>query len=204
MAGGWAAEQAGSADDSEHAEAAPIAGPVHTANCSSVGEAFTLCSDAVYRFILQRVGDRTTADEILQESCHQAMRRGTLPLDSDRMGAWLTGIARNLIRKHWRNQRRDRRNQPLDEASAGRELLDRLESSEVEWRDDDGETLLRAVTALAAAEQRLIIGAYFEGRCYEDLAAESRTTAKAIEAKLYRIRAKLRELLRDPTKTGDV
>lgn len=190
-------EQTSSREGDEHAEPAPITKPM------TAGEAFSQCSDAVYRFILHRVGDRTAADEILQESCHQAVRRGTLPLDPDRMGAWLTGIARNLIRKHWRTRRRDARNQPLDESSASRGLLERLESSDVEWRDDDGETLLRAVTSLSAGEQRLIIGAYFEGRSHDDLAAEGRTSAKAIEARLYRIRARLRELLRDPTKAGE-
>lgn len=172
-------------------------------------DAFVQCSDAVYRFILYRVGgDRTVADELLQDCCHEAIRHSNPPIDPDRFGAWMVGIARNLIRRHWRLRRRDQRNQPLDDPATGVRLLEVLESTV----EDSGaavtkeaiDALMFAVTELALGEQRLVFGVYFEGRSLEQLADEQRTTAKAIEARLYRIRAKLRELLRDPTKAGDV
>lgn len=173
-----------------------------------MANAFVQCSDAVYRFILYRVGrDRTVADELLQDCCHEAIRHKNPPTDPDRFGAWMVGIARNLIRRHWRLRRRDQRNQPLDDQATGARLVEALESTE----DDCGaavtkeatDALMLAVTALALSEQRLVVGVYFENRSLEQLADEQRTTSKAIESKLYRIRAKLRELLRDPTKAGD-
>lgn len=186
---------------SEEATAAP------RAKALALAEAFVECSDAVYRFILYRVGrDRTVADELLQDCCHEAVRHKNPPTDPDRFGAWMVGIARNLIRRHWRLRRRDQRNQPLDDPATGVRLLEMLESNEVDpaaATTEATEALMLAVTALAPSEQRLVGGVYFEGRSLEQLADEQRTTAKAIEARLYRIRAKLRKLLRDPTKAGD-
>ena len=119
----------------------------------------------------------------------------------------MVGIARNLIRRHWRHLRRDRRNRPLDDPATGARLLEMLESNEVDpaaATKDATDALMLAVTALALSEQRLVLGVYFQSRSLEQLAQEERTTAKAIEARLCRIRAKLRELLRDSTKAGDV
>jgi RNA polymerase sigma factor (sigma-70 family) len=187
---------------SEDATSAPCAKAVRLA------DAFVQCSDAVYRFILYRVGgDRNTADELLQDCCHEAIRHKHPPTDPDRFGAWVVGIARNLIRRHWRHRRRDQRHQPFDHSAMGPRLLERLESSGqgsiAGTAKAESDALMRAVTALATSEQRLVFGVYFQGQSLEQLALEEQTTAKAIEARLYRIRVKLRELLRDPTKAGD-
>lgn len=174
----------------------------------TLADAFAQCSDAVYRFILYRVGgDRSVADELLQDCCHEAVRQRHCPTDPDRLGAWMAGIAKNLIRRHWRHRRRDRRNRPLDDPAVGVRLVEVLESTEESSLEavspDDTGGLMLAVTTLTPSEQRLVLGVYFEGWSLAKLAEEERTTAKAIEARLYRIRAKLRELLGDPTKAGD-
>ncbi len=165
---------------------------------------FESCCHGLYRFILLRVGgDRDAADELLQETCCIAVGHARAPRDSDSCEAWLRGIARNLIRKHWRDRRRravlgsngdparpgfhgpaalQERGPLPPEAAAGAEARDRL---------------VLAVTALSSAQQRLIAEFYFEGRSQADIAASLGTTEKTIETRLYRARQRLRAILNE-------
>lgn len=168
---------------------------------SDLRRAFVDCADAVYRFIVVRVGgDRAVADDLLQDCCHEAAKHRRPPTDPDDVGPWLIGIARNLIRRHWRRRKRDGRFQPLHEPTVAARVLERLEASELPpestLADDEATQLMLAVTELSSDEQTLLFGAYFEGRSHEELAVERNLTVKAVEARLHRIRAKLRGLLR--------
>ena len=63
----------------------------------------------------------------------------------------------------------------------------------------DGEAatqLMLAITALASGDQQLVFDAYFNGRAREQIAGEMGLTVKAVEARLYRIRRRLRAKLR--------
>ena len=56
--------------------------------------------------------------------------------------------------------------------------------------------LLLALTALPSADQELIVGHYFDGRTYGELAAATGLSERAIEGRLYRARRSLQERLR--------
>lgn len=163
--------------------------------------AFAECAEAVYRFILYRVGhDRSAADDILQDCCHEAARHRNPPLHVEQFGPWFIGIARNLVLRHWRRRRRDQRWRPLDDPAISRRVLERLESrdlpAEAVLPDDELTQLMAAVTDLSPDEQRLIIAVYFQDQPLGQIATERGTTAKSVEAKMYRIRTKLRDRLR--------
>ncbi|MGD2111484.1 MAG: sigma factor, partial [Phycisphaerae bacterium] len=75
---------------------------------------FRACGDGLYRFVLVRVGgDRHAADDLLQQTCHEAARHKRMPTDDTECEPWLYGIARNLVRKHWRQNGRNGRVVPL-------------------------------------------------------------------------------------------
>jgi len=163
--------------------------------------AFVDCTDAVYRFILFRVGgDRAAADDLLQDCCHEAAKHRQPPTDAESVGPWMFGIARNLLRRHWRRRKRDGRFHPLHDPAVAARVLERLESSELPPEamlvEEEATQLMLAVTDLAPGEQQLLLGAYFEGRSHEELAIKRGLTVKAVEARLHRIRAKLRGMLR--------
>ena len=62
--------------------------------------------DALFGYAARRVG-RQFAEEIATETFTQAFdRRRTFDFDRDDAAPWLFGIAANLLRRHWRTERR--------------------------------------------------------------------------------------------------
>ncbi|MFH1110623.1 MAG: sigma-70 family RNA polymerase sigma factor [Planctomycetota bacterium] len=161
---------------------------------------FLGCGDALYRFIVLRAGgDRDAADEISQQTCCEAVQHRRIPHADDDCEAWLFGIARNLIRKHWRRKRRTGVCVSLENLRVSAALAAAMESSPAPIETlVDGEAatqLMLAVTALTSGDQQLVFDVYFNGRAREQIAGEMGLTVKAVEARLYRIRRRLRAKL---------
>ncbi len=164
---------------------------------------FDACCDGLYRYILVRVGgDRHAADDLLQQTCCTAVAHRARPEDGEACEAWLVGIARNLVRKHWRDRKRTNGQVPVESAGVSRWLADDMDRyplpAEVLARKEVSDLLLLAVTALPAADQELVFAFYFEERSRSAIAEATGTTVKGIEARLYRVRNRLRDLLKDP------
>lgn len=159
--------------------------------------AFDRCGDELFRFIVLRVrGDRHTAEDLLQQSCYEAARKRRIPDGDDAAQAWLFGIAKNLIRKHFRRLRRE---QLFQKGNAAVAKPSEAKSESIEPGThalrDLAPSILTAIAALTPADQELLFGSYFEGRSHEQLAAAIGISVRAIEGRLYRARAALREVL---------
>ena len=73
---------------------------------AAFGELFDRYYDVVFRFVLFRMGDRTLAEDITQETFVRALRRITSVSYQGRdIGAWFVTIARNLIFDHVKSSR---------------------------------------------------------------------------------------------------
>lgn len=154
---------------------------------------------ALYRFIYCRVGsNQQVAEDLLQQTAFIALQHARTPQTADEQEAWLRGIARNLIRRHWRLTKRAAN--CADPAVAG-ELLRRVSEAtapeEAATRQEAIDQLSLAVSTLTADEQRLLYDFYRNGRTRAEIAEELGVTAKSVEARLYRVRARLRALLSD-------
>jgi RNA polymerase sigma-70 factor (ECF subfamily) len=170
-------------------------------------EAFGQGAAALYRFILVRVaGNRDAADELLQQTCYEAAR-GQAPGQRDECEAWLRGIARNLIRRHWRRARKDAGRAPLEDSALASRLADDLERRPLPVdaliEQETVEQLLLAITGLPTAEQELIFAFYFDGRSQAAIARERGVSEKSIESRLYRARGRLRAALRGTERSGE-
>ncbi len=168
-------------------------------------EVFDRVGEGLYRFILMRVGgDRHTADDLLQQTCYEAARHRRPPTDNGECAAWMWGIARNLLRRHWRDQKRQAGLIPLDSAAA--QLADCLEARPLPQdaliREEMADALLLAVTELAAEDQRLVFGYYFDGRRQAEIARDEGITEKSVETRLARARQRLRNTLRSMGRSG--
>ena len=154
-------------------------------------------------------GDRAAADDLLQQTCYVAVRRPRhIPPDDGVCEAWLRGIARNLIRQHWRRSKRRRGQVRLEDAQVSRQLAEDMESrplpDESLIKAESIQQLLLAVTSLPADVQQLVFAFYFEGRSYAGIAEELGMTAKSVETRLYRARGRLRAILRDIEREGSL
>jgi RNA polymerase sigma-70 factor (ECF subfamily) len=163
---------------------------------------FRSTSDALYRFILVRVhGQRDVADELLQQTCHEAARSWRMPRSDTECEAWLRGIARNLIRRHWRRVKKRRSHLSLTDPALSRQLVEDMESrplpEDAMIKEESGRELLLAVTSLPASDQRFVFAFYFEGRSQADIAEELGVSVKSVETRLYRVRDRLRAALRN-------
>ena len=175
---------------------------------SVVREVFDRSADALYRFVLVRVGgNRDVADDLLQQTCCEAARHPRPPDGRDECEAWLRGIARNLVRRHWRNRKREADVIPLEDAALANRLADDLEARplppDVLIQRESVAQLLLAITSLSAADQSLIFDYYFEQRPQAVIARELGVTEKSVESRLYRVRGRLRAALRNPEKSGE-
>ena len=170
-------------------------------------EVFDETGEGLYRFILLRVGgDRHAADDLLQQTCYEAARHRRPPTDNGECAAWMWGIARNLVRRHWRQQKRQAEFIPLDSATAAGQLADSLESRPLPGdaliRKETADALLLAVTELSAEDQRLVFGYYFDGRRQAEIARDEGITEKSVETRLSRARHRLRDALRSMGRSG--
>ncbi|MBK8913455.1 MAG: sigma-70 family RNA polymerase sigma factor [Phycisphaerales bacterium] len=187
----------------------PIDLPSARPTTTGVRTAYDRIAPSLYRYFLVRVAsDSHLADDLMQQLWVQALSAGSIPPVTDAPSSapptdaerWLFAVARNLVRTLWRN----RRNRPAtvtlpDDESLGR-LGERLSSPDfsadklnaAELRDE----LLLALTRLCHADQELIVRHYFDGESHAALAARMGVSERAVEGRLYRARAALRETLR--------
>jgi RNA polymerase sigma-70 factor (ECF subfamily) len=167
---------------------------------------FEKTADGLYRFILFRVGgNRDWADDLLQQTCHEAAKSRKVPSDDAECEAWLRGVAKNLIRKHWRKMKRNRENCSLENAALSQQFIEDMESRpippDVLASAETNQQLMLAVTKLSGGDQGLVFAFYFQGRSHTEIAQASGTTTKSIEALLYRVRSRLRSMLHDIERT---
>jgi RNA polymerase sigma-70 factor (ECF subfamily) len=193
-------ERAGATDVRPPAQSFGRCAPAPPAELAApLREALLLQLDALYRFILVRVGfDEAAADDVLQQTAETALRAETTVLAGvDSVEGWLRGVARNLVRRHWRENGK-RSAKPHPDPDAGRRALAALESgcpAEALSQRELRLALLWAVASLPAADQWLLYAVYRYGKSQQEIAAELGCTQKGIEMRLYRTRTRLRDAL---------
>jgi RNA polymerase sigma-70 factor (ECF subfamily) len=141
----------------------------------------------VYGYLLDRCGDRTTAEDLTSETFLAAVRAVQTPQGADPSMPWLIGVARHKLVDHWRRRARDSR------------LIDDLSGSAYDTDDPWDERL----SALDAAEtlgrmgehHRLALTLrYVDGLSVPEVASLLERTVHATEALLVRARVAFRKL----------
>lgn len=145
---------------------------------------------AIYGFLLYRVGNPTLAEDLLSETFERVLRahrRFDPRKGSERR--WIYAIALNLIRDHARKRGVEER--ALEQVGAGVAGEGGGELSEVEDRDE----LSRALATLSDPEREAIALRYGADLKLGDVARVLGEGESAVEARIYRALAKLREQL---------
>jgi RNA polymerase sigma factor (sigma-70 family) len=144
--------------------------------------------DAVYGFAHRRLGP-SLAEEVASETFIRAFdRRGSF--DPARVDArpWLFGIAANMVRRHWRTERRRLR------------ALERLEpTAEQESPSHEGADLVDALDSLPAREREALLLFVLADLSYDEIAAALDVPVGTIRSRLARARGRVRaHLIPDP------
>ncbi len=160
---------------------------------------FDRCAAGLYRFFAVRTGgDSHLADDLMQQLWLQTVRSaGRIPADAAE--PWLRTVARNLIREHWRRQKRRPAQAPIADPALAAELSRRLVTEDLPEdelvRREVRDQLLLAITLLSEEDQRLLLDRYVGGRSHAELARTLGIGDRAVEGRLYRARQALRAAL---------
>ena len=145
--------------------------------------------ELVYAFVFWRVnGDRQDAEDVTQETLLTAL--ATLDRFEGRssLQTWVCGIARNLARERVRARgRRAGAADPVESAPAPDALLESAERERL---------VGLALTELAPQYQRALLDKYVHQRSFAEMAAATRSTAKAVESLVQRAKRALAEGVR--------
>lgn len=157
------------------------------------GELFDRYYDVVFRFVLFRMGDRTLAEDITQETFVRALRRITSVSYQGRdIGAWFVTIARNLIFDHVKSSR-----YRLEQTTA--EIVELSPStSGPEQQVLDGATnteLLKCIGKLNPDQQECIKLRFLQGLSVAETAVMMDRNEGAVKALQHRAVRRLAQLL---------
>jgi RNA polymerase sigma-70 factor (ECF subfamily) len=135
---------------------------------------------------LHRVsGDAALADDILQETYYRFLCSSLAAPDEARMKSYLYKIATNLLKDHWRKQKREQR-RALEGNPEQATTVDGAQAHKVE----------QALEALNLQERTLLWLAYVEGNRHSEIAQSLGLKEKSIRVLLFRARRKLANMLR--------
>jgi RNA polymerase sigma factor (sigma-70 family) len=148
---------------------------------------------------LTRRSDRDTADDLV---CEVFLRAFAARRDYDRRWPdarpWLYGIARNVLREHWRR---------AGAADSGAQALGDLEASEDPWPEVDARldaaarlpSLRRALAMLAVADREVLLLVTWEGLTPAEAARALGIPAGTARSRLHRARAFIRRFVEAET-----
>lgn len=133
--------------------------------------------------------DASLAEDVVQESFARAATAVRRLKDEDALGAFMLNIARNVARDQVRGRSRET---PLGSSA------ERFEArGDTPERAELRESLRRAVDSLPEDQRELFLMKYTSGLGYREIALALGTTPDAVGQKLWRIRKKLRNELKD-------
>lgn len=93
-------------DDADTASGWALVRASQAGDTAAFGQLFDRYHEVVFRFVLFRLGDRTAAEDLTQETFVRAFRRITSVSYQGRdIGAWFVTIARNLVLDHVKSSR---------------------------------------------------------------------------------------------------
>jgi RNA polymerase sigma factor (sigma-70 family) len=160
---------------------------------SRFGEIFDRHFREINRYLARRIGG-ALADELAAETFVVAFgSRDRYDRQAPDARPWLFGIAANLIRRHWRTERRRLR-------AYARTGVDPVgdECSEVERRVDADAAvpaLAAALAALSGTEREVLLLFAWADLSYDEISTALRIPAGTVRSRLSRARAHVRELL---------
>jgi len=156
---------------------------------AAFGEFYEKFSGRLFGLLLfLTAGREEIAREILQITMIKVARKFRVFDHEAALWAWLSQVARNALVDYAREQSRLPKPVSIDLLGSSVNVPEAAEAELLQW-------LECGLSELDEEERALVESIYFQRRRQRDLADQSGTTQKAIESKLARIRAKLRQFV---------
>lgn len=145
----------------------------------------------VYGFVLRKVSDAGTAQDLAQETFLIGFENLKRLKDHARVKSWLMGISGNLVRDYYKR----RKLAGLPEGFEGEFVgIDPLQSVEDQEKH---ELLYKAMAKLSERYRAVLVKRYLEGAEYEEIAADLGLSIGAVEVCMHRARKALAGALKE-------
>lgn len=144
-----------------------------------------------------RLGEPQAVEEVIQDVSVAALEQRSPLADPSKVGAWLYRLAirKSLLYRRSRGRQRKLAGRYAERLSHG--SLGQLENDPLGWllSAERHQLVRNALDRLAPRDAEILLLKYTENWTYRDLAEHLGTTTSAIEARLHRVRRRLREEL---------
>lgn len=166
-----------------------------TGDAAAFGELYDRYHDVVFRFLVHKVQNRTTAEDLLSDTFLRAFRAiEKVSYQGKDVGAWFITIARNLVLDHFKSGRFRNETFPgevVEPADPGRsaeqDVMDRVTR----------EVLLRAMQQLNADQRECITLRFLHGLSVAETAVAMERAEGAVKALQHRAVKRLGQLVPD-------
>jgi RNA polymerase sigma factor (sigma-70 family) len=157
--------------------------------------------DDVFRFVYRRVGDRHTAEDLVQDVFIRVARHLKDYRGDGRFRNWLITVAVNRCRDYHRHQliraRHATAQTTLDVADASSDIWAAVE------RRSDRVRVKRALDRLPDRQREAIVLSYFEHYRLRDIAQITAASPATVKSRIRLGLAKLRDILREEQRSDD-
>lgn len=156
---------------------------------STFGTFYRQAARPLWIYIRRVSGDSALADDIMQEAFFRFLRSSPpMTMDTSQTKSYLYKIATNLLRDHWRRQKRVQLETIQDD---GEKLVTLVEIENYDISD--------ALEKLSRNERILIWLAYVEGQNHREIARALGLKEKSIRVLLFRAKRNLARIIRNPS-----
>jgi RNA polymerase sigma-70 factor (ECF subfamily) len=183
------------ADDADRGETWTLVEAAQAGDTAAFGQLYDQYVDAVFRYVLFRVGDRTLAEDVTSETFLRAFRRiGSVSYQGRDVGAWFVTIARNIVLDHVKSSRfrlevatADPDDANNTQAGPEHQVIAQLTHTE----------LLRCVAQLGDDQRECIVLRFLQGMSVAETAVIMERNEGAVKALQHRAVRRLAQLLPD-------
>lgn len=140
----------------------------------------------LWRYLLRVTGDRSMAEDVLQEAYMRLLRTAPSEMDETARRSYLFRTATRLVYDHWRRTRRER------------QALRRLRQETAPWRAGPPEAadVMAVFHRLSVRERTLLWLAHVEGYDHQEIAHIVGVRERSVRVLLFRARRKMARLLK--------
>lgn len=166
----------------------------------AIGELMRRHQEALYRFVFRYTGNDAVARDTVQETFVRVYFKASLFKPRSSVKTWIYAIALNLCRDSARRFSRSPSLVSLDAPSGENETPFQVADSkaapdEVAEKHEELGRLREAIAALPDQLRSVLVLFVLEQRSQKEVAEILGTTPKTVELRVYRAKAKLREIL---------
>nr|WP_306268710.1 sigma-70 family RNA polymerase sigma factor [Pararhizobium sp. IMCC3301] len=147
---------------------------------------------AFLRFLTRRLGNRSTAEDVLQNFFLRAVRKADEVRDNDSVIAWLYSVLRSVLMDHYRSETARKRR---EEAYVQEQLLFGDQSEDMPMEDSLCKCFQKLISALRPDYSEILQRIDLAGEAREAVAVDLGITPANARVRLHRARQALRKEL---------